>query len=80
MSKPLKFRTKQELLEDARGKFQEAILDIYEKHLGVERTAECRRAESRTRSIGRTETRPQAVVHTKIAAVFTSWWPPSGTR
>jgi hypothetical protein len=28
------------LLQDARGKFQEAILNIYEKHVGVERTAE----------------------------------------
>ena len=36
----LKVRTKQELLQDARGKFQEAILNIYEKHVGVERTAE----------------------------------------
>ena len=36
----LKFRTKQELLQDARGKFQEAILNIYERHVGVERTAE----------------------------------------
>jgi hypothetical protein len=40
ISKPLKFRTKQESLEDARGKFQEATLNIYKKHLGVERTAE----------------------------------------
>jgi hypothetical protein len=38
----LKVRTKQELLQDARGKFQEAILNIYEKHVGVERTAEVR--------------------------------------
>jgi hypothetical protein len=36
----VKVRTKQELLQDARGKFQEAILNIYEKHVGVERTAE----------------------------------------
>jgi transposase-like protein len=36
----LKVRTKQELLQDARGKFREAILNIYEKHVGVERTAE----------------------------------------
>ena len=38
----LKVRTKQELLQDARGKFQEAILNIYEKHVGVERTADVR--------------------------------------
>jgi hypothetical protein len=38
----LKVRTKQELLQDARAKFQEAILNIYEKHVGVERTAEVR--------------------------------------
>jgi hypothetical protein len=36
----LKFRTKQELLRDVQGKFQEAILDIYEKHVGAERTGE----------------------------------------
>jgi len=36
----VKFRTKEELLRDARGKFPEAILNIYEKHVGVERTAE----------------------------------------
>ena len=36
----LKVRTKQELLQDAQGKFQEAILNIYEKHVGLERTAE----------------------------------------
>jgi hypothetical protein len=36
----LKVRTKQELLRDVQGKFQEAILNIYEKHVGLERTAE----------------------------------------
>ncbi len=36
----LKLRTKQELLQDARSKFQEAVLNIYEKHVGTERTAE----------------------------------------
>jgi hypothetical protein len=41
----LKVRTKQELLQDARGKFQEAILNIYEKHVGVERTAEVQARE-----------------------------------
>jgi hypothetical protein len=35
----VKLRTKQELLQDAQGKFQEAVLDIYEKHIGIERTA-----------------------------------------
>jgi hypothetical protein len=35
----IKLRTKQELLRDAQGKFQEAVLDIYEKHIGIERTA-----------------------------------------
>jgi hypothetical protein len=34
----LKFRTKEELLRDARGKFQEAVLNIYEQHIGMERT------------------------------------------
>ena len=64
----LKVRTKQELLQDARGKFQEAILNFYEKHVGVERTAEAQCAESRTRSTGRTGRRPQGVVHEKIVA------------
>jgi hypothetical protein len=36
----VKLRTKQELLQDAAGKFQQAVLDIYEKHIGMERTAE----------------------------------------
>jgi hypothetical protein len=36
----LKFRTKQELLHDIRTKFPEAILNIYERHIGMERTAE----------------------------------------
>ena len=35
----VKLRTKQELLQDAQGKFQQAVLDIYEKHIGIERTA-----------------------------------------
>jgi hypothetical protein len=35
----VKLRTKQELLQDAAGKFQQAVLDIYEKHIGMERTA-----------------------------------------
>ena len=34
----VKLRTKQELLQDAQGKFQEAVLDIYEKQIGIERT------------------------------------------
>jgi hypothetical protein len=36
----LKFRAKQELLQDIATKFPEAILNIYEKHIGMERTAE----------------------------------------
>src|SRR5260221_4422548 len=36
----VKLRTKQELLQDTRSKFQQAVLNIYEKHVGVERTAE----------------------------------------
>jgi hypothetical protein len=36
----LKLRTKQELLQDIATKFPEAILNIYEKHIGMERTAE----------------------------------------
>jgi len=36
----LKFRAKQELLQDIAAKFPEAILNIYEKHIGMERTAE----------------------------------------
>jgi hypothetical protein len=35
----VKLRTKQELLQDTRSKFQQAVLNIYEKHVGVERTA-----------------------------------------
>ena len=38
----VKLRTKQELLEDAQGKFRQAVLDIYQKHLGAERMAEVR--------------------------------------
>jgi hypothetical protein len=36
----VKLRTIQELLQDTRSKFQQAVLNIYEKHVGVERTAE----------------------------------------
>jgi hypothetical protein len=36
----LKFRTKQELLRDTQSKFPEAVLSIYEKHIGRERAAE----------------------------------------
>jgi hypothetical protein len=36
----VKLRTKQELLQDTLGKFQQAVLNIYEKHVGIERTAE----------------------------------------
>ena len=35
----VKLRTKQELLQDAAGKFQQAVLGIYEKHIGMERAA-----------------------------------------
>jgi hypothetical protein len=35
----VKFRTKEELLQDGRSKFPEAILNIYEEHVGTERTA-----------------------------------------
>jgi hypothetical protein len=35
----VKFRTRQELLKDARSKFPQAILNVYEKHVGTERTA-----------------------------------------
>ena len=35
----VKLRTKQELLQDAPAKFQHAVLGIYEKHIGMERTA-----------------------------------------
>jgi hypothetical protein len=38
----LKFRTKQELLQDIGTKFPQAILNIYKKHIGVERTTEVR--------------------------------------
>ena len=38
----LKFRTKQELLQDIGTMFPEAILNIYEKRIGMERTAEVR--------------------------------------
>jgi hypothetical protein len=36
----VRLRTKQELLQDTQGKFPQAVLNIYEKHVGVERTAE----------------------------------------
>jgi hypothetical protein len=36
----VKLRTKQELLQDIRGKFQQAVLEIYERHIGIERTSE----------------------------------------
>ena len=35
----VKLRTKQELLQDAGGKFQQAVPDVYEKYIGPERTA-----------------------------------------
>jgi hypothetical protein len=38
----LKFRTKRELLQDIGTMFPEAILNIYEKRIGMERTAEVR--------------------------------------
>jgi hypothetical protein len=36
----LKFRTKQELLQDIQTKFPEAVFDIYQKHIGPKGTAE----------------------------------------
>jgi hypothetical protein len=36
----VKLRTRQELLQDPQGKFQQAVLNIYEKHVGMGRTAE----------------------------------------
>ena len=36
----VRLRTKQELLQYTQGKFPQAVLNIYEKHVGVERTAE----------------------------------------
>jgi hypothetical protein len=38
----VKFRTKEELLHDARTKFPEAVLNIYERHVGTERIAAVR--------------------------------------
>ena len=38
----VKVRSKQELLDDTRGMFTEAVLNIYEKHVGVQRMAEVR--------------------------------------
>ena len=35
----VKLRSRQELTRDAEGKFQQAVVDIYEKHIGMERTA-----------------------------------------
>ena len=35
----VKLRTKQELLQDAAAKFQHAVLGLYEKHIGMGRTA-----------------------------------------
>ncbi len=36
----VRLRTKQELLQYTQGKFPQAVLNIYENHVGVERTAE----------------------------------------
>ena len=36
----VRLRTKQELLQDTQGKFPQAVLDIYQKHVGMERTAD----------------------------------------
>jgi hypothetical protein len=41
----VKLRTKQELLRDAQGKFRQAVVDIYEKHIGIERMAEVVRVD-----------------------------------
>lgn len=41
----IKLRTKQELLRDAHGKFRQAVLDFFEKHIGVERAAELARTD-----------------------------------
>src|SRR5260221_86874 len=38
----IKVRSKQELLDDMRGMFPEAVLDIYEKHVGAQRMAQVR--------------------------------------
>jgi hypothetical protein len=35
----VKFRSKQELVQDIQGKFPQATVDIYEKHIGTEKTA-----------------------------------------
>ncbi len=36
----VRLRTKQELLQDTQGKFPKAVLNIYQKRIGMERTAE----------------------------------------
>lgn len=41
----VRLRTKQELLADIRGKFRQVVLEIYEKHIGMERTTELGRAD-----------------------------------
>lgn len=38
----VKLRTHQELVQDSRGKFRQAVVSIYEKHIGKERTADAR--------------------------------------
>jgi hypothetical protein len=38
----VKLRTHQELVQDSRRKFRQAMVKIYEKHIGKERTAEAR--------------------------------------
>jgi hypothetical protein len=35
----VRLRTKQELLRDTQGKFSQAVVNIYQKHVGIERTA-----------------------------------------
>ncbi len=41
----VRLRTKQELLQDTQGKFPQAVLNIYQKHVGMERTAEVQARE-----------------------------------
>jgi hypothetical protein len=36
----VRLRTKQELLQDTQGDFPQALLNIYQKRIGMERTAE----------------------------------------
>jgi hypothetical protein len=74
----VRLRTKQELLQDTQGKFPQAVLNIYQKHLGMERTAEVQ-ARGIQNPFNRADGgRPQSVVDAQIKrASFCRLLPPA---